>query len=70
MQNTFSCGCMLLFTDMQFSCKHGGGGVSTWAKFDGHICPCYYANVYIPLYYVLRGLLLFICEVYCLQTCE
>ena len=24
---------------MQFSCKHGGDGVSTRAKFDGHICP-------------------------------
>ena len=30
---------MLLFTNMYFSCKHGGDGVSTWAKFDGHIYP-------------------------------
>ena len=28
-----SCGFMLLFTNMQFNCKHGDG-VSTWAKFD------------------------------------
>ena len=34
-----SCGCMLMFTNMKFSCKHGGDGVSTWAKFDGPICP-------------------------------
>ena len=38
MQNTFSFGCMLLFTNMYFSCKHGGG-VSTLAHFDGHIYP-------------------------------
>ena len=38
MQNSFliSCG-HVLFKNMQFSCKHCGDGVSTWAKFDGHI---------------------------------
>ena len=35
MQN--KCGCVLLFKNMQFSCKHCGDGVSTWEKFDGHI---------------------------------
>ena len=23
----------------KFSCKHGGDGVGTWTKFDGHIYP-------------------------------
>ena len=32
-----SCRCVLLFTNMYFSCKHCGDGVSTWAKFDGYI---------------------------------
>ena len=36
------CRCLLLFTNMQLSCKHVGDVVSTWAKFYGHIyhmCP-------------------------------
>ena len=30
-----TCGCVLLFTNKQFSCKHHGDMLSTWAKFDG-----------------------------------
>ena len=29
--------CMLLFTNMLLSCVCCSDGVSTWAKFDGHI---------------------------------
>ena len=32
-----SCGCKLLFTKMKLSGKHASDGVSTPAKFDGHI---------------------------------
>ena len=32
-----SCGCLLLFTNIKLSFKHVSDGVSTWAKFDGHI---------------------------------
>ena len=32
-----SCGCLLLLTNMLLSSKHVSGGVSTWAKFVGHI---------------------------------
>ena len=32
-----SCRCMLLFKNMQLSCKYASDGVSTWTKFDGHI---------------------------------
>ena len=42
-----SCGCMLLFTNVQFSCKHGGDGVSTWAKFDVHIIMQKYISPFI-----------------------
>ena len=30
--NLISCACMLLFTNMQFSCKQSGEEVSTWAN--------------------------------------
>ena len=45
-----SCGCMLLFTNMQFSCKHDGYGISTC---DVHICPVIMLKYIFPLYYVL-----------------
>ena len=45
-----SCGCILLFINMEFICKHGGNGVSTLAKCDGHIYR-FYAKV-SPLHYV------------------
>ena len=31
-----SCGCVLLFTNKQFRCKHSGDWGSTWAMFDDH----------------------------------
>ena len=42
---------MLLFTNMKFSCKHGGDGVSTWTKFNGHICPIIMQKYYLYLLY-------------------
>ena len=42
---------------MYFNCKHCGNGVSTWAKFDGHIyialVSCYNKQKYLPfiMYY-------------------
>ena len=48
-----SCACMLLSTNMQFSCKHGGDGVSTLAMFNGHICPVIMQKYMYPLCYVL-----------------
>ena len=58
---------VLLFTN---SCKHVRDGVSTWAKFDGHI---YYEYLvmqkYLPfIMYYGSALLLFTCKVHCLQT--
>ena len=47
---------MLLFTNMSFSCKHGGDEVSTWAKFDGHNYP---VIVQKYLHYIMY------CEVCC-----
>ena len=46
-----SCGCMLLFTNMQFNCKHGDGLVLGQSLMS--YVPCYYAKVSL-LYYVLR----------------
>ena len=40
-----SYGCVLLLTNMQFSCKHV---VGTWAMFEGNICH------WCPLYNVLQ----------------
>ena len=34
---------------MQFSCKYGGEGVSTWAKFDGRIYPVIMQK-YLPFF--------------------
>ena len=31
------CGCLLLFINIKFRCKHGGDGVSTWEKFDSRM---------------------------------
>ena len=39
---------MLLFTNMLFSCEHGGEVVSAWEMFNGHIYP-----VIMSLYYVI-----------------
>ena len=49
-----SCGCMLFFTNMSLSCKYASNGVSTWAKFDGHIYHGHGYNAKVsPLYNVL-----------------
>ena len=47
---------MLLFTNIQLSCICCSDGVSTWAKFDGHIYHGYiacYIEIYLPfiMYY-------------------
>ena len=52
------CGCMLLFTNIEFSCKHGGEGVSTWAKFDGHIYP-FIMQKYLPLLCIMRCVVIY-----------
>ena len=36
-RHLISCGCLLLFTNMQLSCKHVNGGVNTWTKLGGCI---------------------------------
>ena len=41
---------------IEFSCRHGGDGGSTWAKFDGNICPVIIQK-YIPF--------ILYCEVCC-----
>ena len=36
----------VVVTNMLFSCKHGGKGVSTCARFDGHnYLTCYYTKI-------------------------
>ena len=65
-----SCGYMLLFMNMQLSCKQVSDVVSTWAKFDGHIYHGYPAmQKYLP-FIMYCELLLFTCKVNCLQTFE
>ena len=47
---------MLLFKNMLLSCKSSSDGVSTWAKFDGHIFHKYvscYMQKYLPFIMVM-----------------
>ena len=53
-QILISCGCVLLFTNMQFSCKCGVYGVSTWAKFDGRICLVIMQKYILPFLCTVR----------------